>query len=328
MAAINADHPQLGMRQAFEEVVGAGAVADYDYLALHRAGHSVAQINDGFVAAVRAFHPDWVWLQVQESGIISADTVRAAAEACPTAVISHWMGDCRRTVPSYLASICAATDLTLVSNAGQLDMFRAAGARRAEYCQIGLDFQEDVLGLPAWTPPFHVPDVVFCGNHYGMTFPAGPDRLRAIWALRRAGVQVGVVGTGWPAGFPVLGQCGVKQQHHIYTRAKVALSLSHFNDIALYYSDRQLVAMASGTPVVCQYVPRLETEFTDGVHCMFFRSVDTLIKKVTTLLDDKPLRVRIGAAGKTIVVERHTWAARFRQILPIITSLHAKKPTL
>lgn len=324
MATINADHPQVGMRKAFDELFGRDNVRDFDYLELQRHGKSTAAINQEFVAAAISHKPDWIWLQVQETNILKADTIQNLKKQLPSTVITHWMGDCRKSVPNYLASICKATDVTFVSNTGQLSMFLEAGAKRAEYCQIGLDYEEDVLGLPSWTPPFKVTDVVFCGNHYGPMFPDGPTRLSAITALQKARVDIGVVGGGWPRGFNVIGKCEVKQQHHVYKMAKIALSISHFNNIGLYYSDRQLVSMASGTPVVCRYVPQLESEFVDDEHCLFFRTEEEMVSKVKSLLQDSQKRVRIGSAAKELVSKQHTWLARFQQILPIIIDVKSQ----
>jgi spore maturation protein CgeB len=186
-----------------------------------------------------------------------------------------------------------------------------------------VDWHEDVLALPSWDPPFRVPDVVFCGNYYGSTFPGTGERASAIRSLWDAGIAVGVVGVGWPSDFPVVGRCGVKQQAHIYRKAKVALSINNFNSIELYYSDRQLIAMASGTPVVCKYVPGLEREFDNGSDCLWFRETPELIAHVKTLLENPEGRRRLGAAGRARIQRSHTWWHRILEVLPIVEHLRA-----
>jgi spore maturation protein CgeB len=115
----------------------------------------------------------------------------------------------------------------------------------------------------------------------------------------------------------------VKEQIGVWTRAKVAISVSNFNTIPRYYSDRQLIAIASGTPVVCYHVPELEKEFTDGVDCVFFHETEELVAHVIELLANPEKRARIGAAGRATALRDHTWFSRIFQVLPDIERLHA-----
>jgi GNAT superfamily N-acetyltransferase len=313
-ATINYDHPQRGMLAALHEQF---ETREFDFLQLGRDGLKLDGVNQRFYETVRDYHPDLVWLQVQDSEVIRAETLRRIRQDFPRTLIAHWTGDCRPFMQPYLASICKATHATFVSSVGQLPLFREHGAADAFYLQIGLDWDEDVLGLPVWEPKFRVPDVVFCGGYYPSQFPEGSaERIGAIRALQAAGVDVGIVGPGWPKVFPCVGQCSVKQQHHIWRRAKVALSINHYNHIERYYSDRQLISMASGTPVVCHYVPGLEQEFDNGEHCCWFSTPEEAVRLVKQLLADPERRKRIGEAGRARVIERHTWRARFQDVLP------------
>jgi hypothetical protein len=322
-ATINYDHPQCGMLRAFSGLFP--QVSDFDYFARHvKGGESAKSISDGFVDAATRAKPDWIWLQLQDTNVISSDAIMDVREALPKCVISHWTGDCRPSVSPYLASICQSTHLTLVSSVGQLHMFRNAGARRAEYLQIAVDWEEDLLGIPDWTPPFRVPEVVLCGNHYGDKFPGTRDRMLAIEALMAAGVDVGVVGNGWPHGVKVCGSCHVKQQHHVYKKAKVALAINHFNDIIQYYSDRQLITMGSGTPVVCYGVPGLDNEFRDGVECFFYHTTHELVANVVGLLANATLRKSVGAAGRAAIWRSHTWPSRILSVVPLVEEVQSE----
>jgi hypothetical protein len=318
VAPINADHPQRGLEAAFRGVFGADNVDVFDYLDHHRSSGSADAVNEALLERSAAHQPDWVWLQIQDTGVIQPATLRRLREALPGTVVTHWTGDMRPSVSAYMADVCNATHMTLASSTGQLDAFVRAGAPVAYYCQIGVDFEEDMLGLPDWEPPFRVPDVVLCANYYGHAFKESELRRSAILALQAAGVDVGIVGGGWPARLPTLGVCGVKQQHHVWRRAQVALNVNHFNGVAGYYSDRQLIAMGSGTPLVCRYVPGLEDEFEDGTHCFFYRDDHELVDRVRRLIDDPDLRARVGRAGRDQIIRCHTWFDRILSILPLI----------
>ncbi len=324
LAVINADHPQRGMRQAFEGLFGAPNVREFDYLKMTREGSTVPQINRVFVENAEMWKPDWIFLQVQETNILSPDSLDQIRRLVPGVTITHWTGDCRKQVSPYLAEICRATDVTFLSSTGQLPMFEQAGARVARYLQIAVDWEEDVLGVPDWTPPFKVPDVVFCANLYGDNFPGSRDRLEAVRALGHGGIDIGVVGNGWPSDVPVIGKCHVKEQHHVWKRAKVALNVNNFNDIERYYSDRQLIAMASGTPLVCRYVPKLEYEFLPD-ECVWYMTPEELVAQVRKLLSDEALREGIGTRGRTAVMERHTWWNRIGGAFGVVEGIRKRR---
>lgn len=309
---LNYDHPQNGQMAALRALVP--DVVEIDYLNM-----PANEANAKVLEAAHHFRPDWIWAQLQETNVVSADTLREAKRICPTARVTHWTGDCRQEVSPYLSSICEATDTTLISSVGQLPMFRAAGAKDARYMQIGVDWEEDVLGLPEWIPPFKVPEVVFCGGFYGDKFPGTKDRLDCIRALQDDGIDVGVVGPGWPGDINMVGQCTVKQQHHVYRRAKVVLSINHFNDIENYYSDRHLIAMASGTPVVAKSIPGLWEDF-DVVQELapFVVAEDpvVMVKEVERLLKKDPwLRSSMGRRARQEIMKNHTWFARFSKLI-------------
>lgn len=317
LATLNYDHPQTGMSRAFAGVFGSGNVAEYDYYQAHRAGKPIQVVTSEFIAAAKAFQPDWIWMQVQGSGVISAPGVEEVKKALPRCVISHWMGDLRTHVDAYLTSICRATHLTLISNRGQYDLFRSAGAPEVRYCQIGLDWDEDIIGLP-WVPPFPVPDVVLCGNHYGDSFPGTGAREIAVKTLMDAHVNVGVVGGQWPRGYPVVGICTVKQQLQVYRKAKAVLSISHYNEIPGFYSDRLLIAMASGTPVVALYCPGLHYDVAwDSVY--IYNDTAKLPDIVAKAMEDR----EIGARSRAAAIRNHSWFSRITDLLPVIEKIRA-----
>lgn len=325
LSTINYDHPQNGMLQAFRSIFGSQNVQDYDYLELKRHRQSDSVINQELISVVQKTQPDWIWFQLQETGIIKPDTIEKLKQASPKTIISIWNGDCRARLSPYVEGTVRACHLALISNVGQISLFREAGAPNVRYCQVGMDFVEDIQGLPPWIPNFRVPEVVFCANYYGSNFPGSAARLAGVQALRNAGIDIGVVGKGWPVGSAVVGRCGVKQQFSVYQKAKVALSINNFNDVELFYSDRHLSAMASGIPLVTRYVPGLEEEFENGQHCLWYKDEAELIKYVQTLLEDEALRKKIGFQGRAEVIRKHTWFSRILDVIPTIELLSSQQ---
>lgn len=320
---LNYDHFQTGQLRAFQHIFGDSYVKVFDYLQLERDGRTKEEINNLLIEAAQSYKSDWIFCQFQETNIVTAETLISIKQKLPKCIITHWTGDYRETVSPYLSSICKATDVTFISNSKQIDNFIAAGAKAAYYLQIGLDWKEDVLGIVPWTPTFKVPDVVFIGNHYGPdNFKLGTQqRVDVIRTLQKAKINVGVVGSSWPEDINTLGTCTVKQQHHIYKKAKVALNINHINNAANYYSDRQLIAMASGTPVACWHIPNIESEFEIGADCVTFTSPIEAVRVVEFLLENPKKAKEIGRNGKYRVLREHDWTNRVIDAMNILEEL-------
>lgn len=322
LSTLHADHIQLGMIKAFEGVFGPQAF-HYDYLERTReTKRDLDLVNREFVENAIRWNPHWMWLQLQNTEVIRPESIEEVKSRLPTCVVTHWSGDVRDKVSGYFAGICRSAHLTLLANTGFLKMHEEAGARETMYVAHGVDWQEDILGIPDWEPPFKVPDVVYCGNHYGSSIMGTPVRESAVRALRDAGIDVGIVGNGWgPTELPILGTCHVKQQVHVYRRAKVALSVNHFPDLAGYHGDRTITAMASGTAVVQRHFPEIEKEFLDDEHLVVFHDEGELVSKVKGLLTDEPRRRRLGSSGRREVLKHHTWYSRIFQVLPRVEEI-------
>lgn len=325
LSTINYDHPQLGMEHAFRGIFGANNVNTFDYLETQRGGHDP---NATLMFVLESPAPDWIFFQLQDTGIIRPSTIKAIKEKLPKTVITHWTGDLRPFVSQYLASICRETHITFASSKGQLALFEEAGAKLARYLQIGVDWAEDVMGEPEWTPPFRVPDVVLCANFYGDSFPGTREREAVVAELMKRGIDVGIVGRGWPTGpslnWPVIGECKVKQQHHVYRRAKVILNVNHFNRVEGYYSDRQLISMASGKPVVCWGIPGLEQEFEQGKHCYMGNGPGEIADGVEYLLNNPGAASSMGRNGRAEILRHHTWFSRVLQALAVAEDVKNK----
>lgn len=282
------------------EIQQNGNRTDVDHLLLHK---------------VKIFKPDWIWAQLHDSKILSPHTFFQIKKMLPDCVIVTWNGDCREELAEQSRQFCRVVDVVLASAAGNLKWYVGAGAKHVGYLQIGLDWKEDIDHEPAWEPPFRVPEVVFCGRYY-QHFPGVTMRAQVVGALLRAGIDAGVVGDGWKnVGIKPLGNCTTKQQAQVYKRAKVVLSINNFNEVDRYYSDRQLIGMASGKPVVCYAIPGIELEFTDGVHCLFFKTVDEAVRKVQLLLRNPGYAERVGAAGRRVVMQEHSWLRRMLDVV-------------
>ena len=70
-----------------------------------------------------------------------------------------------------------------------------------------------------------------------------------------------------------------------------------------------LEAMATGRPVVASRLPGVRTVAVDGMTGLLAEpgTADDLASKLRTLLDDPPLRARMGEAGRWLVEQQYAW---------------------
>lgn len=315
---------QFGTVDGFEQNLGKDNVHVYDYLDQARR-HGNNTVEPVFIGKAKEVQPDWIHMQIQSERVITPKSLNTIKQFLPNVVITHWMGDWRAQVPPNLAQICKLCDVSFLSNEGQLPMYKELGAPMVQYWQNAVTEWIDIFPREHKDISFEVPEVVFCGNNYGSAFPGSSQRRAVVEAFARSDLDFGVVGGGWPMGTPVVGGTGPRMQIWIYPKAKVSIGVDNVNDCMRFYSERQLAALAAGTPHVCWGSPGKEKDFTDGEHCIFFGSPEEAVEKTRELLKDPVRMKQIGDAGRNEILDKHIWPVRVQEILPLMRGLVATK---
>ena len=95
-------------------------------------------------------------------------------------------------------------------------------------------------------------DVTFIGHHNTRErYPGAPVRENTCKLLRQQfGSKFGLFGTGWPKSLKSRGSLSQRNLINAYHDSVCNLSISHFNDIEHYFSDRLLMTLACGRPVI------------------------------------------------------------------------------
>ena len=105
---------------------------------------------------------------------------------------------------------------------------------------------------------------------------------------------------------------------NVYHHSVCAISISHFNDISHYFSDRLLMCMASGRPTIALKFPKWESYFTDMCDLVMVDSVDQIPEKVKMLKNNPDLANYIGMSGSRKVFAEHTYHSRIQELLNIV----------
>ena len=305
---------QTGTCNAWREV-GVNLLV-YDYWTVWTQSNNKDRIKTEFLTQVKNFQPNLIHMQLQFTGLISAETLNEARRLCPGVIITNWSGDVRGIAPAEFTSIANAVDCSLISSTGQLDLYRQAGCKNVKYWQIGFDPK---VAFPIKKTVFRY-DVSFLGNNYGNTFPDGKLRLSAANALTTEfGNKFGLFGTGYSG--------GVKQVSHndcnnIYNDSVCALSISNFNNVGHYFSDRLLLCLASGRPTISWYFPGCEDYFVDKQDIFIARSNQEIINIVHYCKNNPEAATQVGMNGYNKVLSEHTFLSRIIELLYMLNLNH------
>ena len=301
---------QTGTVDAFKNVgVQLQTFDFYNYWLDHNRNHGL--VANEFLRRVREFKPHLIHMQLQFTGLLNAQTITEARRSSPGVIITNWSGDVRaHAIPDFI-SIGNVIDYSLISSTGQLDMYARAGCKNIRYWQIGYDpkssFPKDLSNFKY--------DVSFLGNNYGGTFPDGQLRLNVVSSLQRTlGNRFGLFGSGYVPKAPIIDP---SQANDVYNESICALSISNFNNLAHYFSDRLLYCLASGRPTITWYFPGIESYFVDGKDIFVARSTDEIVNIVKRCKENPELANEVGMNGYQKVLKEHTFTSRVLELIHI-----------
>lgn len=273
-------------------------------------------LEQEFLAKVRSFQPNLIHMQLQFTGVIEPRVLQEARKMCPGVVMTNWSGDCRAQPMKEFVQVASSVDYSLISSTGQMEMYRKAGVQNVKYWQIGYD------------PKTHYPlnneqfeyDLAFIGNNYGSTFPGSHTRTEAINFLTTALPRFKVFGSGYPGNR--IQSIDPKQMNGVYNKSLCTLSISHFNDVSHYFSDRLLYCVASGRPTITWDFPGCESYFVEGSEIFIARSNMDVLDIVRRCQADPQMAKQVGINGHMRALKEHTFTSRIIELLHITNLAH------
>lgn len=286
-----------------------------DFWGIWERTKSKIAVEDDFMTKVRQFQPHLIHMQLQFTGVLDSRILIEARKACPGVVITNWSGDCRDHAIHDFTKVGGAVDFSLISGTGQLDMYRTAGCSSIKYWQIGYD---PTVNYPLNYNEFQY-DAVFIGNNYGNTFPDGELRTAAVRACQNAIDRFAVFGTGYGSNVSAI---DMRQCNEIYNRSVCPISISNFNNVSHYFSDRLLYCIASGRPTISWYFPGCESYFVEGSEIFYARSNSDIVDIVRFCKSNPEIAKQVGINGHKRVSKEHTFTSRIIELLNITNLTH------
>lgn len=283
-----------------------------------RAKRRAGQVRSKFIQKANAFKPDLIHMQIQHTNVIDAASVKAIKANNPQTIISNWTGDVRSFVPRPYKAIARHADINLISSTGQLPLFKREIGQNVKYWQIGYNPklyypEENVRSNFEW-------DVCFIGNNNPKEkYPGRVERELACKLMRKKfGKRFALFGNGWPRTLQSKGSIDQKTVINAYHKSFAVLSVSHFNDIDHYFSDRLLMCMASGRPTIQYHFPKYESYFTNNCDLVIAKNVQEIGDKMDWLLENPKAANYIGQSGAAKVAAEHTYLSRVKELFTMV----------
>jgi len=291
-----------GLRDALAKY---GPVQEIDYVALE------PDVRCGTIwAAVKTFEPDLLFTQLQGADPEAIKMYARIRREFPQMAMVNWNGDVYEqhlTSPDML-DLLRYFDWQLVVNGSALETYEREGIQAA-FCPFGYEWPQRVTTDELW-PDYNV---VFLGNNYS------EKRQQLYDVLRSLPYKVGIYGVGWPEAD---GECNYDfaTAEALYRRAKICISDNQFPDALGYLSDRPIQILGAGGGILFQQEVANIARMTGLIlaeHYFKFFWLESLPKDIDWWLqpEQDALRARQAAAGQRLVLERHSWDARVKQLV-------------
>jgi spore maturation protein CgeB len=316
---LNAGNPQTGMYDAFNSIPNIN-LSIFDYYGLFESKRNKNFVNESFIKAVKEFQPDLVHMQLQMTDIIEPSAIMEARKQVNKNVIfTNWSGDVRNTASAEILKIAPAVDFTFISSVGQIPLYQQAGCQNVRYWQIGYDPK---IFFPKNQSNFTY-DLVFAGNAYppGL-FVDTQKRYDLIVKLKSYfGDRFGVFGSGYRPDLkakPISGS----EVNNVYNSSLSIFSMSNYNDISHYFSDRLLTCLASGRPTISYNFPDYQSYFSNNCDIIMASTFEEIVSMVEWCKSNMDQANRIGQAGAKKVQSQHTYKSRVIELLRLLGFSH------
>lgn len=170
------------------------------------------------------------------------------------------------------------------------------------------------------------------------TYIRGVDRIRTIMAVKTAKVDIFGDSYGSKGWQEYLKGCGSNIVLHPSVSFEEALELMKNAKFVLNSCswiqdgghERIFSGQACGTVIVTKANPFLRQYYTHEKDILFFNA-DTLDNEINSLLDDESKRAAIASAGRSVVLQNHTWDQRAGLLIkgldPLVKAIREKHDT-
>ena len=257
---------------------------------------------------VEAFEPDTIILS-RHATLMGEERLRKLIRGRFSA---FWYFDLRIPPLQDVLALGRMVDAMFVTYLPTVETYQSLGISHVLYLPQGMDPEVD---HPATSiPQRYRCEIAFIGGN-------SPHRNVVLRALAPT-FDLQIRGPGWDQTAPDLPVRGGPVYLNAYAQAVggAAISLGAHSLPAMAYqtasaSNRMWKVMGCGGFYLGEWVRGIDALSADGVHCVWYRSVEDAIDKARHYLDHPGDRRKIAEAGRRHALEHHTYAHRVRLLL-------------
>jgi len=107
--------------------------------------------------------------------------------------------------------------------------------------------------------------------------------------------------------------------HHLFAKARMNFS-NHLHRATDYLNDRVPMVLGVGGFLFLDRQPGLPDHFIEGEHVVYFDSLEDLLAKAIYFKRHDEARNAVGVNARKLILERHTYTERAKQLLSILDS--------
>ena len=232
----------------------------------------------------------------------------------PNTFMVVFNGDQRGHAQPITSRLAPVVDGILINNKheDQWNEYYGAGAKRIYEYHTAAD-------IDVYRPRSEkiVYDVIFIGGNYGDRFPLSRFRVDCIRKLAKSFIVAVAGGNYWRSTTNIryVGNRYGEDYSKYVSKSAMVLGINAYDNIENYTSNRTWISMACGRPYLCHTYLGAKKFFKDGEHLLFFRTYNELEEKVQWVLDNPKKAERIGDNGRQLILEKHTYVNRAKQLL-------------
>lgn len=142
------------------------------------------------------------------------------------------------------------------------------------------------------------------------------------------GKDFALAGVGWPESLKAkctyLGKTNHVQTNLVYNESLCSVGVSHYLNVEYMTSNRLFQAMASGTPHIAWYSPKVEELFDEDSY-LDAKNIHELLLIVEALIAHPSTAKSMGEDQRNCILERHTIERAWDRILKVIEKYYYEK---
>ncbi len=238
------------------------------------------------------------------------------SEEIPTVV---WIEEPIKYIDSAQVDYVRSARVVCLSTPSLVWAYRSLGIRNATFQMSG------------FSPAYHKPHALAGKRQYerDLVYIGGPGSMGSrpeflAWLSERHDLEIFGRRESWLPylrRFPQLRLVGEVRPHayaEVCARSRIVIGLNQTHESRLYFSNRVFLTLACRGFHLTRHVPGIDDVFEDGRHLAWFETRDNCLERIDEFLGDDDRREEIAAAGYELVVSKHRYHDRVREILDIL----------